>query len=95
MLVGVGGSGRQSLSKLAAFVSGQKVYRIKVSKRYGSIEFHEDLKNLMRMAGVENRPTTFLFNDTQVKQESINLELASPLPHPENKTKHVRMSAAR
>ena len=41
MLVGVGGSGRQSLSKLAAFVAGQKVFRIKVSKRYGSTEFRD------------------------------------------------------
>jgi len=71
MLVGVGGSGRQSLSKLAAFVAGQKVFRIKVSKRYGSTEFHEDLKKLMKMAGLENKSTVFLFNDTQVKEESF------------------------
>jgi hypothetical protein len=38
---------------------------IEVTKTYRLVEFREDLKNLYRQCGVANKPTTFLFNDTQ------------------------------
>eukprot|EP00961_Rhodomonas_salina_P112184 1510010-Rhodomonas_salina.1 len=34
-------------------------------------EFHEDLKKLLMQAGAENKPTVFLFNDTQIITESF------------------------
>eukprot|EP00501_MAST-03F_sp_TOSAG23-6_P002456 GSMAST32.ASY1.ANO1.2566.1 assembled CDS len=50
---------------------GQKVFNIEISKRYSSVDFHEDLKKLFMMTGVENNPTVFLFNDVQIKEESF------------------------
>jgi hypothetical protein len=44
MLVGVGGSGKQSLAKLAAYIAGSKVFQIAVSKGYGVASFLEDIK---------------------------------------------------
>lgn len=32
---------------------------------------HTDIKKLYRLTGVENKPTVFLFNDTQIVDESF------------------------
>uniref|UniRef100_H3DNF8 Dynein axonemal heavy chain 2 n=1 Tax=Tetraodon nigroviridis TaxID=99883 RepID=H3DNF8_TETNG len=71
LLVGVGGSGRQSLSKMAAFICEYKVYQVEITKHYRKQEFREDIKQLYRLAGVDSKPTVFLFNDTQIVDESF------------------------
>ncbi|KAL4125505.1 hypothetical protein PRIC2_009088 [Phytophthora ramorum] len=68
LLVGVGGSGRQSLTKLAAFMGGFKVFQIEVGKNYRSFEFHEDIKKLYTQVGIQQQKTVFLFSDTQIKR---------------------------
>ncbi|GBG25533.1 Dynein heavy chain 6, axonemal [Hondaea fermentalgiana] len=66
MLVGVGGSGKQSLSRLAMFMSGMKCFQIEITKGYGPTEFREDLKRMMINAGVAGRKVGFLFTDSQI-----------------------------
>lgn len=55
LLVGVGGSGRQSLARLAAFTAGCEVFEITLSRGYGEEEFREDLKQLYHKLGLENK----------------------------------------
>jgi len=43
LLIGYGGSGRRSLTKLATFMAGYKLYEIALSKNYGEDEFKQDL----------------------------------------------------
>lgn len=68
-LMGVGGSGRQSLSKMATFISNFKLFQIEVIKNYNIRAWREDVKKLLMLAGVENKPVTFLFVDTQIISE--------------------------
>lgn len=73
LLVGVGGSGKQSLTRLASFAAGYKVFEIVLSRGYGENEFRESLKALYSQlaSGVK---TVFMFTDAHVVQEGF-LEL--------------------
>ena len=41
LLIGIGGSGRQSLSRLSAYIIGFKMFQIEVTKHYRKVEFSE------------------------------------------------------
>ncbi|TNJ30315.1 Outer-arm dynein beta, partial [Giardia muris] len=71
LLVGVGGSGKQSLAKLAAFINGYEVFQITISSTYDVPDFREDLKKLYLKAGLKGTQTVFLFTDTQIVNEEF------------------------
>lgn len=71
LLLGVGGSGRQSLSRLATFLSNYKLFQVEVVKGYGMQNWREDCKRCLLQAGVENKQTSFLFVDTQIVNEQM------------------------
>ncbi|XP_023311334.1 dynein heavy chain 2, axonemal [Anoplophora glabripennis] len=71
LLVGIGGSGRQSLSRVAAYICEYNTYQISVMRNYKVPEFKEDLKILYSLTGIEAKQTSFLFNDTQIMDESF------------------------
>lgn len=69
LLVGVGGSGKQSLTKLATFAAGYNIFELTLTRGYGEAEFREDIKLLY--AEVAKGPTTFLFTDAHVAEEGF------------------------
>lgn len=71
LLLGVGGSGRQSLAKMATFICNYKLFQIEVIKNYNMRIWRDDIKKVLFMAGLENKPVTFLFVDTQIINEQM------------------------
>ncbi|KAM4623876.1 dynein axonemal heavy chain 9 isoform 1-T1 [Polymixia lowei] len=71
LLVGVGGSGKQSLTRLAAFISNLEVFQITLKKGYGIPDLKNDLASLYIKAGVKNVGTVFLMTDAQVADENF------------------------
>ena len=79
LLVGVGGSGRQSVARLAAFMQDFEVFGIEISKQYGMAEWRDDLRLLLRKAGEQDKPTMFMFTDSQIKMEGFVEDINSIL----------------
>ena len=73
LLVGVGGSGKQSLSRLAAYISSMEVFQVTLKKGYGTPDLKNDLANLYQKTGLKNLGTVFLMTDAQVWQHRLDV----------------------
>lgn len=72
LLVGYGGSGKQSLTRLATYVAGFDIFRLSLTRTYGVDDFKEDLRGLYKV--VVKAPKVFMFTDSDITDEGF-LEL--------------------
>ncbi|KAI8821286.1 dynein heavy chain and region D6 of dynein motor-domain-containing protein [Fimicolochytrium jonesii] len=79
LLIGVGGSGRQSLTRLAAYIVETDVFQIKISKHYRHTDFREDLKTVFRKAGVDGKAVAFLITDQQIVSDTFLEDISNIL----------------
>ncbi|KAK3263961.1 hypothetical protein CYMTET_27268, partial [Cymbomonas tetramitiformis] len=71
LLVGVGGTGKQSLTRLAAFIAGYKLYQLNITREYKTMALFEDLKHMYREAATAREPIVFLCTDADILDESF------------------------
>ena len=81
LLVGVGGSGRHSLTRLSAYISNMNFDQLEIKKDFSIKDFRVKLMDLYEMAayrnfragkgGTEKLKTVFIFSDNDVVHESF------------------------
>ncbi|XP_075217843.1 uncharacterized protein LOC142322649 [Lycorma delicatula] len=69
--IGVSGSGRQSLTALAAIICKNKLIHPECSKDYGRSEWHKDLKNALMEGGARKRNVTLLISEKAWNKSSF------------------------
>merc|ERR1712154_32574 len=81
LFVGVGGSGRQSLTKLATYICRYELCQIQLTRNYKTADLLEDIKQMLILCGKEGKKVTFLVCDSDIVHEDfleyINMMLAT------------------
>lgn len=81
LLIGVSGGGKTVLSRFVAWMNGLSIFTIKVNNRYSPADFDDDLRHVMKRAGVNEEKICFIFDESNVLSsaflERMNTLLAS------------------
>ncbi|KAL8275069.1 hypothetical protein Esti_000948 [Eimeria stiedai] len=81
LLLGVRGSGRQSLSRLASFIMETECFQVEATKGYGLADWREDLRKCFIKSGLEDKAQTFLFCSSRAIENSMLEDINSALNH--------------
>mmetsp|Transcript_12869 Transcript_12869/g.10940 ORF Transcript_12869/g.10940 Transcript_12869/m.10940 type:complete len:124 (-) Transcript_12869:3717-4088(-) len=72
LLLGVGGSGKQSLSKLAVFLHEIAYFQIMIKGNYNYTNFKEDIRSLFEKSAVKpGKPMALIITDGQIIKEQF------------------------
>jgi len=69
LLVGMGGSGRRSLTRLSSFLANTSFFQLEANKKYGLKDFRADLFKKMFEAGTTKQSIVFLINEQAIMEE--------------------------
>jgi dynein heavy chain len=71
MLIGVGGSGKQSLTRMASYMYDIDFKQIEIVKGYGEKNFKDFIKERMFECGIDGKKVVFAMTDGMILQESF------------------------
>jgi len=71
LLIGEGGSGRHSLSRMASYLAEFSEYQIRITKNYTPKHFQADIQGLFANIINKNQSYTFIFSDNEISSEGI------------------------
>lgn len=66
LLIGLSGSGKTTLARFVAWMNGLTIFQIKISKRYTSADFDDDLRNLLERAGCKGEKICFILDESNI-----------------------------
>lgn len=73
LLIGLGGSGRKSVCRLAVYICFSSQAQVFESN------WEEEVLAVVKVAGVDERPTTFIVDDRQITREDILEDISNLL----------------
>jgi dynein heavy chain len=79
MLIGMGGSGKQSLIRISSFMYEMQYRTVEIRKGMNNKMFREDIKELMFESGIHGRKIAFTMTDNQIVSESFLEDLNNML----------------
>lgn len=71
LLIGVGGSGKQTLARLAAFISSFFVFQIQLKRGFCLQDMKDEIAALYMKVGLKNVASVFLMSDAQIPDETF------------------------
>ncbi|XP_057662093.1 dynein axonemal heavy chain 7 isoform X2 [Diorhabda carinulata] len=69
LLVGISGSGRQSLTRLAGELYGYGVHQAEITNNYSISDWRDDIKKVLKESGGKGKDFIFLIGEGQIKEE--------------------------
>ena len=67
VLIGLGGTGRQSLTKLVSFIRDYEMFQIELSKYYNWDQWKQDLIKIMSRAGADCKDVVLMLSESHLK----------------------------
>eukprot|EP00388_Colpodella_angusta_P013622 GDKJ01034143.1.p1 GENE.GDKJ01034143.1~~GDKJ01034143.1.p1 ORF type:complete len:2177 (-),score=677.89 GDKJ01034143.1:78-6206(-) len=81
LLVGASGSGKSILSRFVAAINDMEVFQVRPGRGYDTIQFEQDLRVVMKQAGIKEKRIAFIFDESNALGpaflERMNALLAS------------------
>ncbi|GFT64974.1 dynein heavy chain 2, axonemal [Nephila pilipes] len=71
LLLGATGTGKFTLSRIAAFILKYEVFEMNIEKNIGLLEFKRDLHDILYKTGVKKQKLVYLISDDQITDDII------------------------
>ena len=79
VLLGLGGSGRQTLTKLSAYIMGQQMVTLEVHKKYSQDRWRQDVKKILSDACLTSKASTLVITESQSNNMFLMQDIDSML----------------